>query len=943
MIYKSIRLLHARIGLVLKWNWFLFFLANLILLIMFILTNFLGLKESSKVWKEFFLDRLNKVENIIDSGGQSSTITVLHTLTIGFDGTIRKSPTPILEGMRLNKSGFFGKIYNLQPGQITIIFFPDMVDGVQRVHFVKRYADEFIVNSFSPKDFFPISLASKTKLAMVTGDVIWFSDDSKQIGNIYKNFPIYIDSCRLYISFVDQIPDMPEALLVISQDITDELLILFLTASILMVVFTSVSMQTIRIQKDLTLLQDEQMSIMQLIKSLSAVIFHVNDNVSARLENLTFALQRTLQDSGERSLQFEEHQQYLHLVKNFIDNIVLLVDLVKKERVELRESAEKFRQIFDESPIGIEVFDADGSLLKINRACLDIFGIGDGNEVIGFNLFDERNLPTDAKKHLYLEGSVFYENQLDFDWLRANNLYRTSRSGIAYFETIINALSESDGFSHGYLVQIQDITKRKQAELAHQDSEDRFRSLSEATFEAIVITENGKVFDANQQFMQMWGYDMSEVLGKHLTQFMIPEQRDILQQVIASGKEIVREYCALRKDGTQFFIESHGRVIEHSQRKLRVTSIRNITERKQAEELMLKSEEKFSKVFLFAPGAISINDLHENCNFIDINESFQQITGYDRDDVIGHTSEDIGLYVDPQMQEQVTKRIQTNVRIHNLEYHFRKKNGQVGIGLLSTEVIEIDGRPCAIISTIDITELKHTKEQLEDSLKQLHALSSHLQTIREKERATIAREIHDELGQALTGLKMELFWLKNIQAKTDKVEYSNLVEEKLTSALKDIDTTIDLVRTIATSLRPSILDTLGLIPALEWLVNDFKIRTGIVCLFKASLKREDFSQKFATAAFRICQESLTNVARHAHASHVKVHLYAREEYILLEVEDNGCGIIEEKINWSNSLGILGMKERAYSFNGSVDFKNSRTGGTRVISRFPEIAVFHPKE
>jgi PAS domain S-box-containing protein len=489
---------------------------------------------------------------------------------------------------------------------------------------------------------------------------------------------------------------------------------------------------------------------------------------------------------------------------------------------------------------------------------------------------------------------------------------------------------------------VQDITWRKQAELAHREAEDRYRSLAEATFEAILITEEGRIVDANHQLTLMWGYSLPEILGKDLSELVIPEERDVLRQVIAEGKETIREYCCLRKDGTQFFVEAHGRIIEKSQRRLRVTSIRNITERKQAEKTQRDNEERFKILVEQAPVAIMMTR-----KGLPIYGNRALIKMLEVKNVEEFISRSVFDYFAPEHQEESKERSRRRAQgLHvaqEIESTFQKRDGTQFPVTFFTSQIQLSDGPAIVAFITDISERKQAREQLESSLQQLHGLSSHLQTVRENERASIAREIHDELGQALTGLKMELFWLKSLQGKENDVEYARLVEEKLTSAMKDVDNTINVVRNISTSLRPSILDNLGLVPALEWLAHDFEVRAGIPCVFKARLRNAEFSKEFTTAAFRICQESLTNVARHAHASRVMVNLHASSNDILLEVEDNGQGITEEQINRGDSLGILGMKERAYAFNGTVELKNPPTRGTRVTACFPKATVFLPKK
>lgn len=216
-------------------------------------------------------------------------------------------------------------------------------------------------------------------------------------------------------------------------------------------------------------------------------------------------------------------------------------------------------------------------------------------------------------------------------------------------------------------------------------------------------------------------------------------------------------------------------------------------------------------------------------------------------------------------------------------------------------------------------ERRRAQEQLRESHEQLRALSVYLQHVREEERTRIAREVHDELGQALTSCKLDLSLLANKLPK-------NLtpLKDKAKSLSAHIDATIQTVRRIATELRPGILDHLGLIAALEWQANEFQTRTGIKCDVRTDLHEPALTADLATAFFRIFQETLTNVIRHAGATHVMVHLKEAAGRIILEVKDNGRGIPPDEITNPRSMGLLGMKERAALLGGS--FKIGLTSG-----------------
>jgi signal transduction histidine kinase len=224
-------------------------------------------------------------------------------------------------------------------------------------------------------------------------------------------------------------------------------------------------------------------------------------------------------------------------------------------------------------------------------------------------------------------------------------------------------------------------------------------------------------------------------------------------------------------------------------------------------------------------------------------------------------------------------------------------------------------------------ELHRKSERLRESEEKLRRLAAHLISVREEERTHIAREIHDELGQVLTGLKMEVTWLaKRLREKP--------LIEKTDSMCKLIDTTVQTVRKIATGLRPEMLDDMGLIAAVGWQAKEFQKRTGIRCRAKLPPEGEKLDIDVSTTMFRIFQEILTNVARHSRATRVDMELTVNEDRVGLEVIDNGVGIADSDLNGKKSLGLLGMHERALLFGGEVKVTGTSGHGTRVSVSVP---------
>lgn len=230
----------------------------------------------------------------------------------------------------------------------------------------------------------------------------------------------------------------------------------------------------------------------------------------------------------------------------------------------------------------------------------------------------------------------------------------------------------------------------------------------------------------------------------------------------------------------------------------------------------------------------------------------------------------------------------------------------------------------------DRRERQRAEEKLRRSLEQMRALTNYLQHVREEERTRIAREVHDELGQALTGLKLDMSWLGSKLARNAKP-----VQQKVKTMVDHIDSTIQTVRRIATELRPGILDSLGLVAAMEWQANEFQTRSSIPCIVTTTTDADTiWDQDITTVFFRIYQETLTNIIRHAEATRVDVRLDQEDGFLVMTVSDNGRGISDEAIGNTRSLGLVGMRERAMLVGGELTLHGAPGKGTTVTLRVP---------
>jgi PAS domain S-box-containing protein len=246
---------------------------------------------------------------------------------------------------------------------------------------------------------------------------------------------------------------------------------------------------------------------------------------------------------------------------------------------------------------------------------------------------------------------------------------------------------------------------------------------------------------------------------------------------------------------------------------------------------------------------------------------------------------------------------------------------------VSCERIVYQGLQAAVLTANDITERKLAERALRESREELQALARHLQTIREDERTYIAHEIHDEFGQALTGIKIELLRMMDETQSPD-------LSKKLASVMELTDSTIELVRQVASELRPGLLDDLGLDAALEWHAKEFSERTHIKCELQGLTEQGEVRRDISTALYRIFQESLTNVARHAGASCVWTSLRRDADVFVLTISDDGCGITQEDMSNRRSMGLLGMRERARALGGDVMIRGQPGKGTTIEARIP---------
>lgn len=364
---------------------------------------------------------------------------------------------------------------------------------------------------------------------------------------------------------------------------------------------------------------------------------------------------------------------------------------------------------------------------------------------------------------------------------------------------------------------------------------------------------------------------------------------------------------------------------------------REITEQKRAEEALRASE---ARLRLTTEGSnTGLWDWDIRTNEVYFSPIWKRQIGYE-DHEIPNRFEEWENRVHPDDLGRALATVQAYIAApwpnFENEFRFRHKDGSYRWILARASLLtDEQGQPVRMLgSHLDITERKHAEEELIASRERLRALSAHLQCVREEEGTRIARELHDELGGTLTSLRWDLETIDTSLARSDRETTRAGLHEKIATMTQVIDETINTVRRISSELRPSILDDLGLLAALGWQARQFQTRTGLPCQFTSDLDELDLGREQATAIFRIFQEILTNVLRHAHASHIDVCAKIAGDEFILAVQDDGQGFdLREKLR-PGALGLVGMRERAHLIGGSIEITSATGQGTKVAVRLP---------
>jgi PAS domain S-box-containing protein len=465
-----------------------------------------------------------------------------------------------------------------------------------------------------------------------------------------------------------------------------------------------------------------------------------------------------------------------------------------------------------------------------------------------------------------------------------------------------------------------------------------FGQLWEISVDGMRLTdEDGKILLVNDSFCKIFQMEKDQLIGKPFsTVYAKPEQeaalkayqRDIQRDEI---KTLFERENTLWNGRRAWFEFSNSFLTLPDGNKITLSIVKEISKRKKSEIELRESEQKFKMLFNNINDAVFVTQLSKDKSygdFIEVNEVACRRLGYSKEEFLKLSPsaivwqkciDDFNLFNERLLKEEHV--------IYDLVH--RAKDKKLIPVEVNSHLFLYNDKLTVLSIARDITERKQAEEKLKRSSKLLRELATHLQSIREEERTMISQEIHDELGQVLTALKIQVSLLAN---KLNKNQ--GPLKQKINSLADMIDSSVESVQKISAKLRPGILDELGLIAAIEWQTEEFEKLTNIKCSLVLPKDEVKLERDKTTAIFRIFQEALTNIARHSEATKVAVSLLNHQSNIFLEIQDNGRGITQEQIKDFKSLGIHGMVERAMVFGGQVSIEGFTGSGTIVKVEIP---------
>jgi len=490
----------------------------------------------------------------------------------------------------------------------------------------------------------------------------------------------------------------------------------------------------------------------------------------------------------------------------------------------------------------------------------------------------------------------------------------------------------------------RDISARKRMEEEIRESEGKFRSLVERSDAGVYLIQDDVFRYANARFAEMLGYTVEEVVDRMAPgDVVFPEDyrrfsAENIRKRLAGEVESMRYGIRMvTKTGQIRYMEAYGSRTVYRSRPAVIGTILDVTDRKATETALKESEERYRGIFENSPVGIFQSTFEGR--FIKVNPALAVMLGYESPQDLIDSVSDMAtqVYVEPSRREEILREMRDGYGRIAYEAEFLRRDGRRWTGRVTMSTInDADGIPHHLDGIVeDVTEKKAMEERLRSTMERLRYLSHRLLEIQEKERRYLAVELHDEMGQVLTALRISL-------KRAERSKGREPAAADINESVRMVDGLIERVRNLSIELRPSILDDFGLTAALDWYVNWLSVRTGLRIVFSTDIPEMRFPPVLELTSFRITQEALTNAVRHADARFVVVLLEARDGELHLTVEDDGKGFNTEEVRRKElkgrNFGLLGMQERVSLAEGHLDIRSQPGKGTTIHACFPLPAI-----
>ena len=604
----------------------------------------------------------------------------------------------------------------------------------------------------------------------------------------------------------------------------------------------------------------------------------------------------------------------------------------KQAEEELRESREILRFLFESIGEGIIIIDLDGNVVEANDAALRIQGYGSKDEVIGrhsldFMVEEDRARATEDIKKAIEEGhGARYEYKL-----------RTRDGRVVDIQASATLLHDSSGNPVGLISAIRDITESKRAQEQLQEERNRAQQyLDIAGVIFLVIGADQKVILVNKKGCEVLGCQEEGAVGKNWFDNFVPSYtrgklKNVFDRMIAGELEPVEYYenPVLTSSGEERLIAWHNTVLTDETGKVVATlsSGEDITEHRKADEALRKSERRYRDLFNSASDAIIIRDL--DGNIFEVNASASELTGY----TVGElTAMNISQFLTPESFEMTMEKqksqLEGEAASQRYELELIKKDGTEAIIEAMISIVKEDGQAVAVQATVrDVTEQRRMRDSIRFYLQKVLVAQ-------EEERKRIARDLHDDTSQSLLLLTHQLDAIAS--------DSGEVIPEPARDQLNQLHglavETLNNVRRYAQELRPAILDDMGLVAALEWMADKLNSESRVKTEIQVSMPDINLPREYQLVLFRIAQEAVTNIKKHAAASKAIIKLEPGEEKIRMTISDNGKGFeVPSPLNSVGDvgkLGIIGMLERAELLGGTLDIESNPNRGTTVTVEIP---------